>query len=249
VAHLALSRANRACKAVSLLIIGAGLSKTMSSQTSVAESTLHQQDADYLEEGADGSSTSAIDLPKSLVKVPDRSWFGTKLSPWQELELYFKIVACHASNLSHLLRQRALKMALLRWTCEYFAWRMRCMSRISLAIYKAIQSHGEEAELSDESNEFLATSATISLKTCLERFRSFDSFCLAIPHQSDMDQISWSMVELRTSLDELETAAVGDRPLDHIVYSAEVCILNAIRFVRDAAGGHTKLIAKITCHT
>jgi hypothetical protein len=123
------------------------------------------------------------------------------------------------------------------------------MSRISLAIYNAIQSYGEEAGLSDESNEFLAMSATLSLKTCLERFRSFDSFCRAIPHQSDMDQISWSMVVLRTSLDELETSAVGDRPLDHIVYSAEACILNAIRFVRDAAGGHRKLIAEITCHT
>jgi hypothetical protein len=221
----------------------------MSSQTSMAESTLHKQDADYLEEGADGTSTSAIDPPNSLVKVPDRSWIETELSSWQELELYFKIVACHASNLSHLLRQRALKMAHLQWRCEYFAWRMRCMSRISLAIYKAIQSYGEEAELSDESNEFLATSATLSLKTCLKRFRTFDSFCRAIPHQSDMDQISWSMVELRTSLEELEAAAVGDKPLDHVVYNAETCILNAIRFVQDAAGGHRKLIAKITHHT
>src|SRR2546423_9820275 len=40
-----------------------------------------------------------------------------------------------------------------------------------------------EAFRFDESNEFLATGATVSLKTCLERFRSFDSFCRAIPHQ------------------------------------------------------------------
>lgn len=215
----------------------------------MTESAGHRQEVDCLEEGVEAAPTSAMDSSKSLVEVPDRSWIKPEHSQWQDLEYYFKIVACHASNLSHLLRQRAVKMAHLHRRCEYFAWRMRCMSRISLVIYQAIQSYGEEAELSDEMNDFLATSATLSLKNCLERFRCFNSFCRALPHQSDMDRISWSMIELRSSLEGLETVAVGERPLDHVMYSAETSLLNAIRCVRDAAGGHKRLIAIISDKT
>jgi hypothetical protein len=126
---------------------------------------------------------------------------------------------------------------------------MRCMSRISLVIYQAIQLYGEEAALTDDINDFLAASATLSLKNCLERFRCFDSFCRVIPHQSGMDRISWSMVELRGCSQDLKTTAVGERPLDHVMYCAETSLLNAIRCVRDAACGHKKIKGIISKYT
>jgi hypothetical protein len=213
-----------------------------------SETKVHQE-MHYFEEVDIDSTLVMSSSMNSLVEVPQHPSDKVEDFPWHELELYFKIVACHASNLAHLLRQRAVKLKHLHEMCEYFAWRMRCMSRLSLVIFKAIQSYSEEAKLSDKMNDVLATSATLSLRNCLERFRSFDSFCRALPHHSGMDQTMWSMVELGNSLEDLEKVSIGDEPLRHVMYIAETALINAVRCVRDAAGGHHSLLRIISSNT
>ncbi|KUJ21242.1 uncharacterized protein LY89DRAFT_430856 [Mollisia scopiformis] len=186
---------------------------------------------------------------RALNNEPVGSWFGLGLSPWQELELHFKIVACHASDLAYILRQRAFQTVKLQWRSDYFAWRMRCLSRMSLAMYQTIHGSGRKSNSFQDSKDFLATSAIVSLKNCIRNLQVFGSFCQAIQHQSGMDQTSWSMVDLGDCSDEELATGAEERSFDFMIHSAETCILNAAKLVSEAATGQKELYDKISYHT
>jgi len=127
--------------------------------------------------------------------------------------------------------------------------RMRCISRLSLGIYQAIQQYGEEASLPRERNNVLMISATHSLKHCLGIFRYFDSFCRTPPHQPGTDRISRSMIELRSYYVDFPPVAVGEISMYDVVDNAEACLLNALWNVREGAGWYKHLVALIDSNT
>jgi hypothetical protein len=190
---------------------------------------VHQMDALRDERNDTDSKSTSISATKQqhLMNLTQSD------APRQELELYFKLVACHASNLSHLLSQRALKIEHLQLECDYFAWRMRSFSRKSLAVYQVIQTQLRRVPLLEEPDKCLYTSATRCLKDCIVKLRAFDSFCLAVPHQPGMDQISWSMVQYESTSRDVITSA-GATPLRDLVNSVEMDIRDAMEIALKA---------------
>jgi len=188
----------------------------------------------------DVALTTATDHQNAPDKLSAPSRIETGKLPWQVLELYFKIVACHASTLSHLLRQRALKK-------EYFAWQMRCLSRVCLSVFCIIQIKGRKAGLHEEAREDICSSATDSLKKCITNFRAINSFCRAVRYQPRMDKIARSRVDFGDDSPEFE-AETGDRALFSIIDDAETCILNAIKLVEEAIGRYATIGVTIPRH-
>jgi hypothetical protein len=180
------------------------------------------------------------DRQNSPSPLPDPSLIEHEFLKWQELELYFKFVACHASNLSHLLCERAHRMVHLQQKCDYFGWRMRNFSRKSLATYQMIRAQlrvvGSIQERKTDGSRCTIACA-VHLRECITGLRTFDSLCLAVPHQPGMDQIAWSMVQYENTSRNVITGA-GDMPLLDLIKSAERCIQSAMNLVSEAVGTH-----------
>lgn len=148
-------------------------------------------------------SKAATDLSAlmSSSRPYESYWKDEGFSPWQELQLYLKIVACHASHLSHLLDRRASQVVNLHESYVIFSGKLLDMSNISLSLYYSVRSKESGWELFANTDEYLQKCAMVSthlLRDCIRQFRTLDTLCRVVHPQPGVEKIAWDMVALQT---------------------------------------------------
>jgi hypothetical protein len=163
--------------------------------------------------------------------VPDRHWRDRGLSASQELQLYFGIVACHASHLSQLFLRRASQFLQLRESCKLYSKHLQDMSKTSLFWYFHRQRYfvQSDVEISEYDKKFVVE-ASSWLKTCVRQYRMLDSICQVISPQPGMENLTWDMIVVRTIYGgQLETEQKGLAAANFmtIIDCANTCLENA----------------------
>ena len=165
--------------------------------------------------------------------VPESFWNDTGLSAQQELQLYFKIVACHASHLSSLFSRRASQFIQLQEGCRLCSKRLLDMSNLSLVYYHVSKSSQSYDPL--DYRHKLRLWATSWLKGCIKQYRILDSFCRIISPQPGMENLLWDMIWVESPY-EGERRGIAVQRLMTIIDCATTWFDNARNIVLNKAG-------------
>jgi hypothetical protein len=198
-------------------------------------------------DGEEETSKSIVRLRPLLPTVDQRVrgfyWGSRGLRPWEEVQLYFKIVACHASYLADLFERRASQFAKLRETCESLSAELKSISLKSMDLCHHNRFYGMEWDRFSRSNKHLsyyAWETTFCLRSCIKDLQYFDSFCRVVHPQPGMELIAWDRIQLENFYAEnpehLDFHCSGEDGFRAIAESAVGSLMDAEKYVVMATG-------------